>query len=487
MSGYSKADEFLKRYSADYGRVHKLAMDACEGVRDRLGSDRIIEVYGRPVNAAAGGPFKSPEKIASKVRKWGKSPTTAHFLEINDIVGVTLVIAYPDYVEEAVKAVKRALRSRKAKFRDEVKHEAFNGYYATHLNYALAINGEELNFEVQFKSLLHNAWSRKMHDLTYKPARAFDPRLSALMGSVADTIESLENQSRLIREMITANWNVEEETRRAARRQVFEGMLKFSEEVWAGAPRPPNVLALRDTIEAARPWLASEPADSKKFQQLIAQLDQCCRNGPDARRFAWILAGVIASERSDGDLTRLFRKHANDWLAEAGDLFKAGTIKSVEVRAVPLVFYIIGDLDGAIEYCEQIEADPAYNTMSAPDRLSLEFNRITFMIEREYHTPTQLKSERDSIENEITAFFAKPALRTHPGKTFESDLMDTEGLAMITFATTSKVAREGIEKCLRAAQISKDDAAITDAYADLHMRLGWRRYFELELLETMKR
>jgi len=487
MSGYSKADEFLKRYSDDYRRLNRLALDACEGVRERLGFDKIIEVYGRPDNAAAGGPFKSPEKIASKVRKWGKSPTTAHFLEINDIVGITMVIAYPDYVEEAVQATKRALRSRKAKFKDEVKHEAFNGYYATHLNYTFTINGEALHFEVQFKTLLHNAWSRKMHDLTYKPARAFDPRLSALMGSVADTIESLENQSRLIREMITANWNVEEETRRAARQQVFEGMLKYSEEVWAGAPRPPKVLALRDMIEEAKPWLASEPADSKRLQQLIKNLDQCCQGGPDARRFAWILVGVVASQRPNGDLTRLFRKHADDWLAEAGALFKAGQIKSVEVRAVPLVFYVIGDLDGAIEYCQQIEGDAAYAKMDPPDRLSLEFNRITFMIEREYHTPTQLKSERTAIEAEITAFFAKPALGDHPGKTFASDLMDTEGLAMITFATTSREARDGIEKCLRAAQISEDDAAITDAYADLHMRLGWRRYFELELLETMKR
>lgn len=485
MSSFTKADEFLKRYGDDYRRVNRLAMDACEGVRERLGSGKIVDVYARPENTAAGGPFKSPEKIAAKVRKWGKSPTTAHFLEINDIVGVTVVVAYPDYVAGAIKAIKQTLSRRKAKLIDEVKHKAFNGYYATHLNYAFVINTETLHFEIQFKTLLHNAWSRKMHDLTYKPARAFDPRLSALMGSVADTIESLENQSRLIREMITANWNVEEETRRAARQKVFGGMLKYSEEVWAGDARPPAVLTLRDEIDAAKGWLPSEPADSPRLERLIEKLDQCCNEAPSARRFAWILAGAIASERRDGDLTRLFRKHADDWLTEAGPLFKTKSINSVEIRAVPLVFYVIGDLDSAIEYCERIEADTVATEMDPADLIALRFNRVTFLIEREYHTPTRLASERATIEREVLSFLENPEVHNHPGRTFKSDLMDTQGLAMITFAKTSKDARDGIEKCLRAVQASEQDLEITDAYADLHMRLGWRRYFELELLETM--
>src|SRR5262249_42078249 len=135
-------------------------------------------------------------------------------------------------------------------------HENRAGYWATHIVCSSRFGAERLNCEIQVKTILHDAWSAKMHDLTYKPIGVLDPKLNQLMASVATTIESLEKQSVLIRDMIKANWNVEEKTRRAARHEVFTTLLAYGEEFWRDAGTELN--ELREEIEAATAELATE-------------------------------------------------------------------------------------------------------------------------------------------------------------------------------------------------------------------------------------
>jgi hypothetical protein len=63
----------------------------------------------------------------------------------------------------------------------------------------------------------------------------------------------------------------------------------------------------------------------------------------------------------------------------------------------------------------------------------------------------------------------------------QSSLLDTEGLMKITFAENTDQAREGIEACVTARALAPpEERYFADAYADLNLRLGWRRYFALE-------
>lgn len=480
MSATNDAETFLRDYAQDYRDLLKVVATACEQAQTKLGRDVVIDVYTRPDDPSAGGPFKAPHKIAAKIRQWNLPPTTASFLQINDVIGVTVVVGYPDQVNAVVDAVKKAL-ARKAKWLNTLKHEAKNGYYATHLNYAYLHKAETLHFEVQIKTLLHNAWSKKMHDLTYKPVRAFDPRLSALMASVAATIESLEEQSTLIRDMIKANWNVEDEARREARQGVFDTMLEYAE----ADGLPPALKALSEKVSNAKGWIATEPADSKRLKDLTSEISKCCAD-PAQIRFGWILAGRLASLRSDQDLNRFFRKYANAWLDEARKLYKAKQIKSVEFRAVPMVLYVIGDLESAIDYSDLILKDANFAGMQEFRRTSVALNRIVFLIEREYHNPTSQEAQRAIIHNEIKAFLADPKLENHPDKDFRSVREDTEGMMIITFAKTAKETWEGIEKCIGAIKDVEQDVSIAEAYAALNVRLGWRRYFELEVQEQAR-
>ena len=163
-------------------------------------------------------------------------------------MGLTVVVKYPDKIPVVIDAIRNGLKSKKIKVgRDEV-HVDKDGYFATHVVCSGLFTGENLNCEIQLKSLLHDAWSAKMHDLTYKPTGVLDPKLNALMASVARTIESLEEQSILIRDMIKANWNVEEKTRRAARHELFASMLAYGADPWR-TKAGPKLDALRLEIK----------------------------------------------------------------------------------------------------------------------------------------------------------------------------------------------------------------------------------------------
>ena len=56
------------------------------------------------------------------------------------------------------------------------------------------------------------------------------------------------------------------------------------------------------------------------------------------------------------------------------------------------------------------------------------------------------------------------------------------GLIDITFATSTEQVRAGIVKIGTAVEkAAPREQAVSDAYADLNMRRGWRRYFEVEV------
>jgi len=101
------------------------------------------------------------------------------------------------------------------------------------------------------------------------------------------------------------------------------------------------------------------------------------------------------------------------------------------------------------------------------------------MIEREYHFPTINKHVRDLLNAEITETLNRPELQGIA--TIQSVLLDTMGLKKITFAGSTDEVREGIEDCVSArSNAPPEEREIADAYVDLNLRLGWRRYFVIE-------
>jgi hypothetical protein len=137
-----------------------------------------------------------------------------------DIIGLTVVVYYPDQIEIVV----REVRAHQGLFLGVEKDAPVtrNGYHAHHI--VVQSNDPahaDLRCEVQVKTMMHDARAAKMHDLNYKPQGYTDKRLSAMMGVFGDALQSIEKQSELLRNLIHERWNAEVGRRRAARRTLF--------------------------------------------------------------------------------------------------------------------------------------------------------------------------------------------------------------------------------------------------------------------------
>ncbi len=424
--------------------------------------------------------FKEPAKIAAKARQKSESVDFRSFLELTDIIGLTVVVQYPDQVDGVIAEVQRQLATKSIGVSDPERHVNKSGYYATHLICTSRYSVEPLHCELQLKTMLHDAWSAKMHDLTYKPMGMLDSRLAALMASIAGTIESLEHQSRLIRDMIQAGWNVEENTRQIARENVFKELSKI--RILAPTAEIDALVELQDRIERSTTALEAKTIKDPEVMKLMDDVRTVCKSN---LRAGWMLAGRIASLRPTPEFTRFFMGYADAWLKAAPGLITESDFDEREISAVPLMFYVIGDLDRAIDYSVDILEDPAFASLSDSRKARINFNRATFMIEREYHLPTMDKRAQDRLKREIEEILARPSV-VALNKANISEMRDTEGMLKITFAATKEEARLGIEDCVATRPLATKEHALTDAYADLNLRLGWRRYFELEIRERAR-
>lgn len=476
MSDIAVAEKFLRDYRNDYNTLLEKVKASCNEVKISFGPGTIDDVYTRG-SSQDGNEFKDPGKIANKVRQRGLPVGIPAFLDLNDIVGMTVVVNYPDDISRMISAICKILHKQKIKTSKPEKHENKNGYFATHVVCSGTIGAATLKCEMQFKTMLHDAWGAKMHDLTYKPIGVLDPRLRALMASIASTIENLEEQSRLIRDMIKASWNVEDEARRAARNQLFGTMLVYGNIIWKKS-RDPAIVKLHDEVEKSSELLRSAPLNHRGVSKLVDEVDRQCRD-PTRLRQAWMVAGRIASLREQPDLTRFFQKQVDAWLELAPGLLANGDIDAREIGAVPLMFYVIGDLDRAIDYSHRLVNDSVFDVLPPAQRLLADFNRISFITEREYHTPTADEATRIKLRKEIESVLTRIM---ELQETEISSTLDTQGLVKITFAQTKEEVRAGIEDCVRASGYAPaPERDVSQAYMDLNLRLGWRRYFDLEL------
>lgn len=479
MSEVRDAERFLKEYGDTYLELLKQVKGVCQNIRKQSGTGVVGDIYTRKDSMGGDNEFKEAAKIAAKARQRSEFVNFQAFLDLTDIIGLTVVVQYPDQVDEVIAQLQQQLALKHIGVSEPERHVNKNGYFATHL-ICTSQDVDQLHCEIQLKTMLHDAWSAKMHDLTYKPMGMLDSRLAALMASIAGTIESLEHQSRLIRDMIQAGWNVEESTRRIARENIFQALPKI--QALAPNGEIAALVELQDRIERSAKVLETETIKHPDVIQLTNDVKSVCQAN---LRAGWMLAGRVASLRPTPEFTRFFMGYADAWLQTAPTLMLKSGFNEREISAVPLMYYVIGDLDRAIDSSAEILGAAAFANLSDRRKGRINFNRATFMIEREYHLPTTDQRARERLKRDIEGILAVPSVVAIKGET-ASEMLDTEGMRKITFAATKEEARLGIEDCVGARALGPVDASVSDAYADLHMRLGWRRYFELEIRERTR-
>ncbi len=464
---------FYDKYHGPFSQLLDDCTRHCKVLQNDSNPFRIRDIYDRR-RANSGVLYKDPRKTIQKLKNWELSITDANLFKVNDLVGMTVVLQYPDQVASFLDKLRSSAKVDNIDISESRRHTARNGYYADHVDAVREHEGVSIICEIQFKSVLHDAWSSKMHDLTYKPLGSLDPRISALMTSIAATIESLEAQSCLIRDMITSGWDVEQEIRDLARGEMLSQVLTTLRAL-PPTPERQESLEIYDGLIQNRHRINECLPNDEVFKEAKSKIHKLCSTS-ETLRFGLPCLTLLASLRQVNEFKTMLRTKIDEWIEAIPR--QQEKIANAEITALPLVYYARGDLDQAIESAEKLLAlGPTH--IDQQTSLDLRANILSFKAERAYFYPPSKQAKKALLEEstrELDDLEKAPELADTI-----SALVDTRGLTLIACATTPKEVREGIQLCQEAARKgSVDKREIVEAYEELNVRLGWRRYFEIE-------
>jgi ppGpp synthetase/RelA/SpoT-type nucleotidyltranferase len=429
----------------------------CEAIEEALGPAVVRAVYSRGDKQENGEIFKSFPKIAIALAKQRRSRPDASILTVEDIIGLTIVVYYPDEVA----LVLERLRAHAGLHVEVVKDapKITNGYYAHHV--VMRSNDPRhynAHCEVQIKTMMHDAWAAKMHDLVYKPQGHTDKRLSTMMNVFGEALQSIETQSELLRNLIHERWNAEVKRRRGVRRTLCAEIQRIRR---AFSPQA-------DTIYRA--MHAESLAHKPELGEIAAKIAQHARTAP--LEAVW-LALCLAMASADPVHAAFARRMANDFVVQAARNDEAA-LEQEEIWCIALGLSACGDLEGAISISEYILE--SFTTLQPTERGMVQFNLANFLVEQAAFEPTD--PDPAALRARVNTLLAEC---DHIERADPSAFHDIRGMLEVAASTDPAVIRRAIGLIERGLhEAAPADREIAEIYFELHMRLAWRRLLELE-------
>jgi len=455
---------------SSFKKLHERLLVACNFAKNQLGINVISRVYARS-DKQSGDILKAKLKIASKITKNRNKGRDYHPKDVNDIIGATIVVQYPDQVDSVIKVITEKLLEEKIENLASERIQV-DGYYATHVDFiSKNVDHDGLLCELQIKTMLHDAWSSKMHDLNYKPSGRIDARLDNMMRVVANSLESIEVQSETLRDLISERWKIEDAWRVSARRRMFE---KVPPWIFSSESDDDEARKLKTYIEAESEALANAETDSKKLADVV---DRITSLKSRSMRHGWILAAYLGNLRRDQRHIEFALRAIEDWISEAQILTGRGDVElnEFEIWSAPLACFSVGDSEQAIQFSKKILS--SFTELSEESKCILRINLANFMTEQEYFLPSP-SAKRDGVKAEIENLIAGCCKIEAEDPSLFHDL---RGMLIVSFSTDPAEIRAAINLIDRGlSEAPTEEAGIAQAYHELHSRLAWRRLLEVE-------
>jgi ppGpp synthetase/RelA/SpoT-type nucleotidyltranferase len=469
MSDLQFIDAYLGENRAGYTTLVAEVLEACKQIKAST-NGLIYRCYSRGEKQTGNNEIKDAAKILDNL----EPPVTKDKLKaLHDIVGATVVIYYPDDADDILLRILNLLEKKSIRKKTEPKKHT-GGYHALH-SVLRSVSGVHAGLlcELQIKTVLHDAWSAKMHDLTYKPEGAIDGRLQGLMSAVSSQIEGIEQQSIIIRNIINGRHRLESQAFKSLCGTMWS-VLGSGRLDSLGAGRP-EASELWRRIDEFRAQSTSGNFDSEKLQKLVADIDSLCE-APPFVKIGWLLMTKVASGLLFGDFSRAISIQVDSFLKYAAE--NLTEVDAALLISVPNAFYVAGDLRRAAQYCDIVAAGPFESLIDEHCRLALRFNRLTYLLELEHLRPMRNQQIREKLKQDVKVLLEDESYKKD--EEMESAFMDTEGLYKIVFGDTPAEVRSGIELCTRSVELAKSwEMDVALACRDWRVEAGWLRYFDL--------
>jgi ppGpp synthetase/RelA/SpoT-type nucleotidyltranferase len=318
----------------------------------------IYKIYGRD-DKQGGMLLKHPRKIRLKFNSFcqDRGLREGSLWTVPDIIGFTVVVVFPSDINAVCQIVDKLIQDKKL-FNasnepaaaeeqpaqdDSSKRRATalietrygralirDGYFACHYNVRrIGIDAFRPICEIQIKTVLHDAWGAKSHDLTYKPSGKISQELILNFNLLGDSLAKLDEQSDLVRRTIERTARV----RDLKRRRVQETTI-----VAAARNLAKDNETLRAIVEAIE--LGNEDAGSicGKLTELFAE----------HKRAVCTALSLLSVKTNSADYFQQTLEHIESWFESETTDFRKASSKSVAALSA----YSVGDPGLAIEMGE---------------------------------------------------------------------------------------------------------------------------------------
>jgi len=474
IEAYDEVRRFLALSRGSYRRLLDAIVGELEDFRDR-GRNRelVYRIYTRADKQVGGDALKSVDGIVKKLIAWrGEAPVGARTKpqDIHDIIGITVVTYFESSKARIVAALQREDAFKSFEF---IKHETKleSGYFADHLIVkGRGVSRSRLKCEIQVKTLLHDGWASKTHDLTYKARNAVDPAVRELTASVGNIVQNLEEQSEALRGLIQRDDEIDRERRDSA----IKHMLLVQ-----GAHVPPtdlsDVRSMFEELMDGRQHFSDCSETDLRLTSLMARW-QDLFDPPSGTRDLCRFIVALAAIRVDRDLDGIALDAVADWescMTADTDERPSPQERALAFRA--LAHWVLGDIDGAEEAGGRlVRLLEAEHRADANAYLDLAY----YLAERLYMASpgTDLAEERAKIQKLVDS----APISSNTRKSMSS--RDTLGAIMIMTATDAQTVTRGMtlcEKAYRWAEKRRIDVELFKLFHDLHMQRAKRQLRKL--------
>lgn len=460
-----EVERFLRRNRSDYERFLGEVLRELGIFRDvRKRSAAIYRIYNRGDKQTGGEILKSNLSIVKKLRKWRENNPKVRINEIHDIVGVTVVT----YFESEIETVSHALKKTCSDVFEVESVRQIEGdeYNATHIVVkrpsARKLYGGPL-CEIQIKSLIHDGWATRTHDLVYKARKGEDSRIDKQVEALGRLVRTLEQQSDVLRAYLLGADIDDDSRREAAALSLFFQLTQSGE-----SEAEKEVAKISQALLKDREYFTSCAEDDPALVRLFHSWKNIHAKVGESRpvcRFIVLLALIRGGSDYENDAIETI----DTWIDSAPD----GQGKAGAMSFKALALWALGDLFEAISAARDAVS---YSESKGLDTVTGRTNLAYYLAEEFFRSGSKSKEDRNAIQDLISAAAEVEDLRRR------MSLLDSRGAVQIMIGETAPEIYEGVSMCEEAQKWSASstpDKTVFQLFFELHERRARRRLQEL--------
>ena len=461
-------------YDDNRPRLLKLLVtitNTAEDLKAELGKDYIQRIYSRSDKQRAFGRGNDEFKSATKVAKLIICEDAKIPSDVDDLLGLTIVVHYSDQIKVVEDLLIERLTACMIK-QDKSSMKA-SGYFAKHIVWLSEHPDHSgLKCEVQIKTMLHDAWAWKTHDLTYKPRGQLDSRLATMMSVFSDGLEAMERQSQMLRDVIVDRWRVEESWRSSVRR----GLLAVLPVMTDWKSHSDKAKELRAFIEAEQKVLVQATSDSSIVLKVLKDIIDLKKSSLFEAYLLYARFAILRDTDSDRE-----NAISSAWaFYDAIEPAQCSDAKqNYQIWGIPLVLQACGDIESAISIGREL-LDQSRYPFNERDTAILALNLANHLIEQAHLDYANKAKELAQSQEEILRLLTKCGLLSEHDP---SALVDTRGMVDVVFSTTSLGVRQGMVLIEEGRKTPNDADPSEDELAQIfyfhNMGIAWQRLREV--------